>query len=300
MALTVPVGGCRPAPARLASGRPCCRGPACGSLLVLRGRPGTAITVARARRKQEEPDPVAAGCPVPRDQQPAGELRALQESFQFDWATLPLPEFLLRLAGAFMTFFLTLGLPVSAATFSLSDEPVQLFASAAIGSFFITTILVLRLYIGYAHVGSRLLSATIDYEETGWYDYQVWVKTPPLLMRDRLLGTFTVKPAIERLKRTLLGLGGAMVTTVVVLAVTPPASVGSQQQELQLRGGPAAYAAQPASSEDDYWDRVAQYEPWALQGAASEAQDGGVEAGGRPVAAGSVLDHMRAPSGGGV
>lgn len=159
MALAAPVAGpagCRwrPAPAL-----PCGRGPAGGSLVVCRRR-STSTTVGdslvvRARRKQDEPDPVAAGCPVPKEQQPMVELRMLQESFQFDWATLPLPEFLLRLGGAFMTFFLTLGLPVSAATFSFSDEPVQLFASAAIGSLLITTILVLRLYIGYAHVGSR-------------------------------------------------------------------------------------------------------------------------------------------------
>ncbi len=75
--------------------------------------------------------------------------------FLFDWAALPLPDFTARLAGLFVGLFLTMGLPVSAATFSLSDEPVQLFMSAAIGSLFITTVLVWRMYIGYAHVGQR-------------------------------------------------------------------------------------------------------------------------------------------------
>ncbi len=41
----------------------------------------------------------------------------------------------------------------------------------------------------------RLLSATVEYEETGWYDGQVWVKTPQMLMRDRLLGTYQVRAA---------------------------------------------------------------------------------------------------------
>jgi hypothetical protein len=35
------------------------------------------------------------------------------------------------------------------------------------------------------------------------------VKTPQVLMRDRLMSNYTVKPALARLKRTLLGLGGA-------------------------------------------------------------------------------------------
>jgi hypothetical protein len=38
---------------------------------------------------------------------------------------------------------------------------------------------------------------------------EVWVKTPQVLMRDRLMSNYTVKPALARLKRTLLGLGGA-------------------------------------------------------------------------------------------
>lgn len=47
-------------------------------------------------------------------------------------------------------------------------------------------------------------------QETGWYDGQVWVKTPQMLMRDRLMSSYTVKPAVQRLKRTLIGLGGEL------------------------------------------------------------------------------------------
>jgi hypothetical protein len=38
---------------------------------------------------------------------------------------------------------------------------------------FVVTVLVLRIYLGWQHVGARLLSATVEYEETGWYDGQV-------------------------------------------------------------------------------------------------------------------------------
>jgi hypothetical protein len=31
----------------------------------------------------------------------------------------------------------------------------------------------LRLYLGWAYIGNRLFSATVEYEETGWYDGQV-------------------------------------------------------------------------------------------------------------------------------
>lgn len=31
---------------------------------------------------------------------------------------------------------------------------------------------------GWSYVGDRLLSAVVPYEESGWYDGQMWVKPP--------------------------------------------------------------------------------------------------------------------------
>ena len=39
---------------------------------------------------------------------------------------------------------------------------------------------------------------------------QIWVKPPQYLARDRLLGTYTVRPALARLRTTLLGLAGTV------------------------------------------------------------------------------------------
>ena len=50
---------------------------------------------------------------------------------------------------------------------------------------------------------------------------QVWVKSPQLLMRDRLLGTYTVKPTIQRLQRTLLGLGGERAQLLLGACTSP-------------------------------------------------------------------------------
>lgn len=35
-----------------------------------------------------------------------------------------------------------------------------------------------RVLQGWSYVGDRLLSAVIPYEESGWYDGQMWVKPP--------------------------------------------------------------------------------------------------------------------------
>ena len=52
---------------------------------------------------------------------------------------------------------------------------------------------VLRIYLGWSYVGDRLLSAAVPYEETGWYDGQLFVKPPEVLARDRLLGSYEVR-----------------------------------------------------------------------------------------------------------
>ena len=36
----------------------------------------------------------------------------------------------------------------------------------------------LVIFQGWSYVGNRLLSAVVPYEETGWYDGQLWVKPP--------------------------------------------------------------------------------------------------------------------------
>jgi len=52
-------------------------------------------------------------------------------------------------------------------------QPIEFVTSAAIGALLVVAVAVLRIYLGWAYVGDRLLSAAVEYEETGWYDGQV-------------------------------------------------------------------------------------------------------------------------------
>lgn len=95
---------------------------------------------------------------------------------------------LLHVCAVWLGFFITMGLPVSAFTFDLHKELLQCVAAASAGSSFIVTVLVWRLYLGWQHVGDRLISATIEYEETGWYDGQVGVALSREYQRKQGLG----------------------------------------------------------------------------------------------------------------
>ena len=117
------------------------------------------------------------------------------------------------------------------------------------------------------------------------YDGQVWVKTPEVLARDRLAVMYSIRPAMARLKAALLGLGGALAASVVLLAALPP-------PEAQSYAPPAPYAPSPAApaaaAAIEYEERLRRFEPWALE-------DGGADGGAAAAAARpSVADHMRA------
>ncbi|VVA11814.1 PREDICTED: DUF1230 [Prunus dulcis] len=162
--------------------------------------------------------PAETGCPVPPEQQPINEYQNLSTSFPFSWASGDLIEYCSRLIATGSSFALLVGLPVaSVGALGAQSEPLKQSLYAVSSGFLVVTLAVVRMYLGWAYVGNRLLSATVEYEETGWYDGQMWVKTAEVLARDRLLGSFSVTPVLGRLKVTLVCLAAAILSCVVLL-----------------------------------------------------------------------------------
>ncbi|KAK1372570.1 Protein conserved in the green lineage and diatoms 27, chloroplastic [Heracleum sosnowskyi] len=160
-------------------------------------------------------------CPVPLDQQPVNEYQSLSSSQPYSWASGDFSEYCSRLFVTGVSFALFVGLPVSwYGSVGVGLDPVKRVLGAVCGGFFVATFVVVRMYLGWAYVGNRLLSATVEYEETGWYDGQTWVKTPEVLARDRLLGSFSVKPVLSRLKNTLVGLGLSLFMCIILFINT--------------------------------------------------------------------------------
>ncbi|CAN1284393.1 Protein CONSERVED IN THE GREEN LINEAGE AND DIATOMS 27, chloroplastic [Linum perenne] len=106
--------------------------------------------------------------------------------------------------------------------FEQRPDPLRFTLAAGTGTLFLVSLIVLRIYLGWSYVGDRLLSAVIPYEETGWYDGQMWAKPPEVLARDRLLGSYKVKPVIKMLKQTLVGIGALLVSAVSLFVFAIP------------------------------------------------------------------------------
>ena len=136
-------------------------------------------------------------CPVPREQQPTNEFIELSKSKIFSWPkTKKSLIFILAKfwVGAFVLFLVISSGSVYFKTSLLKYILLSLFSSLSI-PFLIT----IRLYLGWNHIFKRLSSEKVEYEESGWYDGQVWEK--PLVLREKeiLIATIEVKPILRNL-----------------------------------------------------------------------------------------------------
>lgn len=156
---------------------------------------------------------------MPREQRPVNELQQLKDTPLLAWATLELPQYAQRLAILYGGVFLLLGGPIAAQTFDPKEQPLEFFLSGSTGSLVVVAVAALRIFLAWKYVGDRLLTASLEYEETGWYDGQVFVKPPEVLTRDRLLGTYEVKPVLARLRTTLQGAGVTLMAVAVSLTL---------------------------------------------------------------------------------
>nr|YP_010851044.1 hypothetical protein Ycf36 [Aphanocladia stichidiosa]WGH13989.1 hypothetical protein Ycf36 [Aphanocladia stichidiosa] len=143
-------------------------------------------------------------CPVPFDQQPLNEYLALKESFLFSWSMSTNKSFIVNLFYIFISLFVVFSIFLIVCT--NTNNLSQFFLLDLIFSNVVIFFLFIRLYLGWSYVVKRLMSATVFYEESGWYDGQVWIKTSDYLIQDRLIGIYQVKPSIVRIKYSCLSI----------------------------------------------------------------------------------------------
>jgi Conserved in the green lineage and diatoms 27 len=140
-------------------------------------------------------------CPVPSEQQPINEYQELKESWFYSWGTLEVGNYITKIAWVWGWSWVVAG-PIAAASFAPMKAGGKFFLFGAAIAGLLMTLVLLRLYLGWWYVRSRLVNPTVFYEESGWYDGQTWVKPLEVLTRDRLLVTYQVQPILKRLVRT--------------------------------------------------------------------------------------------------
>ena len=136
-------------------------------------------------------------CPVPKDQQPTNEFIELSKSVIFSWPknkkslALILTKFWV---GSFVLF-----LVISSGSIYFKTSLLKYILLSFFSSLSIPLLITIRLYLGWNHVFKRLTSERVEYEESGWYDGQVWIKPLVLKEKESLIASKEVKPILKNL-----------------------------------------------------------------------------------------------------
>ena len=136
-------------------------------------------------------------CPVPREQQPTNEFIELSKSIIFSWPKTKKSLILILVkfwVGSFVLFLLISSGSVYFKTAIIKYVLLSLFSSLSI-----PLLITIRLYLGWNHVFKRLTSERIEYEESGWYDGQVWIKPLVLKEKESLIASIEVKPILKNI-----------------------------------------------------------------------------------------------------
>lgn len=141
-------------------------------------------------------------CPVPFDQQPLNEFTSLKKSCFFSWSLSSITKYFNTLFIIFLCLFFGLYPFIYIICFN-KNNILQVCKYDICTINFIFIIIFIRLYLGWSYIVKRLVSSTIFYEESGWYDGQIWIKNIESITQDRLIGLYEVMPFINRIKYSL-------------------------------------------------------------------------------------------------
>ncbi len=136
-------------------------------------------------------------CPVPREQQPTNEFIELSKSKIFSWPKTKKSLILILIkfwVGSFVLFLI-----ISSGSVYFKTSLLKYILLSFFSSLSIPILILIRLYLGWNHIFKRLTSEKVEYEESGWYDGQVWEKPLVLKEKESLIASIEVKPILKNL-----------------------------------------------------------------------------------------------------
>jgi len=148
--------------------------------------------------------PIAATqpCPVPPDQRPLEQYRELQQSWFFTWPHASFKGLAVPLVRSWL-IVLPLTMLVASGSVPLRHNLPRLVVAGAVAGLVVPLLMLLRQWLGWTNLQKRLMATAVDYEESGWYDGQVWEKPLAWREQDLLVATHEVKPVLERLQQAM-------------------------------------------------------------------------------------------------
>ena len=136
-------------------------------------------------------------CPVPKEQQPTNEFIELSKSKVFSWPKSKKLFSIILIKFWLITFILFLF--ISSGSIYFKAFLFKYILLSLLSSLLIPLLITIRLYLGWKHIFRRLNSEKVEYEESGWYDGQIWIKPLNLKEKESLIASVEVKPILKNL-----------------------------------------------------------------------------------------------------
>ena len=140
-------------------------------------------------------------CPVPKDQQPTNEFIELSKSKIFTWPKSKKAFSFILLKFWIGTFFIFV--VISSGSVYFETATLRYILLSFFSSLSLPFLFSIRLYLGWNHIFKRLTSEKVEYEESGWYDGQIWIKPIKLKEQESLIALLEVKPILKNLIQIL-------------------------------------------------------------------------------------------------
>ncbi|MEN9387967.1 MAG: hypothetical protein RLZZ255_943 [Cyanobacteriota bacterium] len=153
-------------------------------------------------RDRSAPDLSRTVCPVPREQRPLEQYKELQASWFFVWPHNGVRSLATPLIRAWL-IVLPLTMLVASGSVPLRHNLPQLVVAGAVAGLVVPMLLLLRQWLGWTTLQRRLMATSVEYEESGWYDGQVWEKPVEWRQQDLLVANHEVKPVLWRLQQAM-------------------------------------------------------------------------------------------------
>ena len=142
-------------------------------------------------------------CPVPLNQRPLNEFNSTRNSWIISWPFLERNVFYRNLAISWL-LITPVSLIISYGSDYLKNNILELIFISFTASLAFPLLLLMRQWLSWVYIYKRLNSENIEYEESGWYDGQIWEKPIDWRAKDLLIAQHQIKPILNHLEEIII------------------------------------------------------------------------------------------------
>ena len=154
-------------------------------------------------------------CPVPTNQRPLNEFNSIRKSWIISWPLLEKKFFYRKLLYSWI-LIAPISLLISYGSDYLRNNIFELTFVSLTASLLFPILLLSRQWLSWIYIYKRLNSENIEYEESGWYDGQIWEKPIDWRAKDLLIAQHQVKPILNHLKMVAIILASCILVSLFI------------------------------------------------------------------------------------